>query len=485
MDRIEKFLNRRPVKNKRRIKCNGKEYTITKEDLKTVRNFRKNICMDQDVDLYRPLNLKFSRKTMSEGLPVRKKKDVSLEVQEKLVKRYKNIGKRKEISSKNEIVDLWEDEGLDDLDKYEQDMFMKIGEAYSGAVEELRYSKEDLAKSIRREYLRVYEPREKKLYRLKELIKEMPRPETLKPFPEEVGMYFEFDEPIKVGISKDFRKFAVASGGLLSIYEFKNFLKMKTVTFDDEVAKIMFTRDDSICVLLRDRICVVDDMYNGTSSCNLGSFYHQEFPTWSRSNENASCTVIGVNGKISNMQVHHNAKYIGIVCGKTILLCDLESRSMLKVVTTKNVVPLKIEFHRVLSRMLVSTSNSLMIYDIVEKKTVCETKDFSFILDFMSITDNVVLITNNLNRIILFDHSRNMILRSMAQDNVVAEVMQHRRYNLMCAVSSNELFIFHNNLADNLIVPLKRIPGKYRCIAFHPELPWLYAVKGRRLLVFT
>lgn len=501
MDRIEKFLKRRPVKNKRRVKCNGREYVVTKEDVKRIRSFRKNTCMDPDVDLYRPLNLSFSRKTMTSGLPIREKRDISLEVQEKLVKRYRNSVARREEQSKNEIVDVWESETLEDLDKYDQDMFVKIDESYSGCVEELEYGESDLARGLRRTYLRLYEPRERKTYRLKDLMKELPKPEELRPFPEEVGLWFEFEEAVRMGISPDFQRFAAGCGALVRIYEFKNFVKVKSVTFDEEVRKVVFTKDEAVCVMLKDRVCVVGDVYSGVSSCEFGTFGYEEFVTWERRpledegpqglersqgvEARIPHTVIRTCGKINGIEVHGNGKYIGAVCGKTVVLYDLENRSAVKVVTTRNVIPLKVRFHRTRPMVMISTSNSLMVHDLVGKKTVCEMKESSFVLDFFNVTEDTVLVANNLKRIMLFDHSRNVVVRTMVQEDMVSEVIQHGRYNLMCAVSSREMTIFYHSVGENMVVPVKRIAGRYRQVRFHPLLPWLYATQGRRVVVFT
>lgn len=475
MDRIDKFLKRRPEKNRRRVVVRGREFTITKEDVKAVRGFRKNVCMDGDVDLCRPLNLSFSRLPM-DALPVREKRHVPA------AKRIKWTPRVVEKRSRNEIVDVWEDT-LDDMRAYEQDVFVKVGDAYSGSVEALRYGKEDLAKALRSVYLRQYEPREKKQYRLKDLVKDLPDPETLRPFPEEIGLQFKFGGSVRTGFSADFQRLGAAEGRVLGIYQVSDFLRLKTVEFDEEIGGVAFTKDGSVCVLIGSRICVVDDVLGGVSDV----FGMQDFETWERGCGGLlrAHTVILAEGKINHMEVHPNGRYVGAVCGKNVFLFNLAERSRMRVVATKGAVPLKVRFHRSLPKVIVSTSNSIIVHGIGERRSVCDTKEFSFVLDFCSVTDDVVAIANNTSKIILFDHSRGVVLRTMQQEDVVTEIVQHRRYSLMCAVSPRGMTVFHNSIGSGLVVPVKTIAGRFRCVAFHPELPWLYAVQGSRLVVFT
>ena len=71
MDRINKFLNSRPVKHRRTLKCGDKSYEITKEDLKKVRAYRSSKCLDPTFKLSRPLDLTFSSVPI-EPLPAKK-----------------------------------------------------------------------------------------------------------------------------------------------------------------------------------------------------------------------------------------------------------------------------------------------------------------------------------------------------------------------------------------------------------------------------
>ncbi|KAG5859550.1 hypothetical protein KMI_06g10760 [Encephalitozoon hellem] len=492
MDRIERFLGRRPMKNCRKVKSEGKEFLITKKDVKLIRSYKKNVCMDPDVDLYRPLNLSFSRKTMDEGMETRRR--VAAPQGRKRPKKERQRSGRKvpESRDRNEIVDIWEEEGLEDLNDYEQDIFVKVGDAYTGPVEKLEYRKEDLQSDLRRVYLRLYEPREGKSYRLKDLIKELPRPETLRPFPEEIGLSFKFERLGPVGISQDFKMFGVGEGNKLCIYEFRSFLKVKHVVFDSEIRKIMFAKGETICVLLANStICIVNDVFGGELPDGQKSFFYQEFPVWSRkgpeedSVSSCTCTVIRIEGKINDMDAHHDGRYVNVVCGKKAMVYDLKERKGLEILRVRGVAPLKAKFHKSLDTVIISTTSSLIVYDLVSKKIVREAKEFSFVLDFFSISDDVVVLVNNLNKIILYDWTNNSVKRSMLQEDVGMEVVQHRRFNLMCVSYPTEMIVFYNDVRNDLVVPVKRIPGKYRNVLFHPHLPWLYGASGNKVCVFT
>lgn len=488
MDRIERFLERRPVKNRRRIKCDGKEFVITKEDVKRIRSYRKNACMDPDVDLYRPLNLSFSRKTMGEGMETRKAVAAPRPAQKRVRKR--PCAERKEAvrADKNEIVDLWADEGMEALECYEQDVFVKAGEPYSGPVEQLAYKREDLEKGLRKMYLRLYEPREGKSYKLRDLVGELPKAESLRPFPEEVGLSFGFSEPVRVGISPDFKTFGAGEGRRLGVYEFRGFVKLRHVLFGSEVRKVVFTRAGSVCVLLAgDVICVVDDVFAEAALEGQGPFFREEFPAWSRGQESGAscvCTVIRGQGRINDMDVHSGGRYVSVVCGKKVMVYDLEKRSMAEV-RVKGATPLKAKIHESLETMLVSTTNSLVVYDLVSKKVVREAKELSFVLDFCSAKDGVAVVVNNLSKVVLYDLSRGCVLRTMLQEDVGVEVVRHGRYNLMCVVYSKEMVVFYNDMGRGLVVPVRRIAGRFRDVVFDARLPWLYAASGSKLHVFT
>ncbi|AFN82573.1 hypothetical protein EROM_020980 [Encephalitozoon romaleae SJ-2008] len=493
MDRIERFLGRRPTKKCRKVKSGGKEFLVTKKDVKLIRSYRKNVCMDPDVDLYRPLNLSFSRKTMDEGIETRRKTPAPQS--RRWPKRKIRNGRRKVIEerNKNEIVDIWEEEGLEELNDYEQDMFVKAGEAYAGPVEHLEYRREDLEGDLRRIYLRLYEPREGKSYKLRDLIKDLPRAETLKPFPEEIGLSFRFEKLGAVGISQDFKKFGVGEENKLCVYEFKGFVKVKHVIFDSEIRKIMFTKGETICILLANNtICIVNDTFAEGFSDGQRSFLRKEFVMWSRKeteegvkSSSCMCTVIKTDGKINDVEAHCDGRYISVVYGKKVMVYDLKEKKELEVLRVRGTVPLKARFHRSLDTMVISTASSLIVYDLVSRKIAREAKEFSFVLDFFSISDNIVVLVNNLKKIILYDWANNVVKRTMLQEDVGMEVIQHRRFNLMCVAYPMEMIVFYNDVGNDLVVPVKRIPGRYRNILFHPHLPWVYGANGNKVCVFT
>ncbi|KAM0671441.1 hypothetical protein CWI42_021030 [Ordospora colligata] len=496
MDRIEKFLGRRPIKNRRKVKCNGREHVITKEDLKVIRAFRKNVCMDPDVDLYRPLNLSFSRKTMNGPILEKKeRKDKSQStyytprILRKSIRQY--IPQKDCEQLVNTILDVWEDEGMDDLNAYEQDIFVNTEEQYTGAVEKLSYRTEDLKKSLRRIYLRLYDPREKKEFKLKDFVKEMPKPETLGPFPKEIGLSYCFDHPVRINVHESHRMFASCKGRVLEVYEFDGFVKVVEIVFDSDVRAARFAIDGLICVLVGDSAYIVSLEYEITNTEMIAdAFSLVEMKQRKRSingwdEQLCTCAVLKSSKKVNNIEVHQNGKYLGVVSGKEITVCDLTKWKAMKICLDRGKTPLKMRFHRTLSRIIVSTTNSIIVYDLVTRKTVCEGVGMSFVFDFCLVNENVVALVNNLNKVVLYDHVRNEILRTMVQEQIGIEVAHHRKYNLMCVSYPTEMIVFYNDISNDLVVPLHRISGKYRDLAFHPVLPWLYGISGKMLYVFT
>jgi len=452
--------------------------------------------MDPDVDLYRPLNLSFSRKTM-DG-PILEKKERSDNRQSthstsrmRRKSRVKRMPQKDYEQPINTISDVWADEGMNDLNAYEQDIFVNAEEQYAGVVEHLSYRSEDLKKSLRKIYLRLYDPREKKEFRLRDFVKEMPKPETLGPFPKEIGLSYCLEQLARISVHESHKMFAACKGNVLEVYEFDGFTKVFEIGFDSDVRAARFAQDGLICVLVGDSVYFVSTGH-GLSGIEMiaDAFSVVELKLRKRciggwDEQLCACAVLKSSKKVNSMEVHQNGRYLGTVSGKEIMVCDLANWKAMKVCLDKGKTPLKMRFHRTLSRIIVSTTNSIVVYDLVSRKTVCEGVGMSFVLDFCIVNDSVVALVNNLSKVVLYDHVRNEIARTMAQEEIGIEVVHHRRYNLMCVSYPSETIVFYNDVSNDLVVPLHRIRGKYRDLAFHPILPWLYGVTGETLHVFT
>jgi len=193
MDRINKFLQKRQLKNKRTILWNNERYEITKEDLKKVRNFRNRKCLDPTFVVNRPRDLSFSSTVREDPIEKNNANDKkSVERAEKTIQRLKEYYrkhpiKKKEPSTKNSVVDVWENDNLETLRSFEQEWIYSIKEAYNKPIEECEFTREHLKEEMRRIFLRQFKPRDLKEKKISEIIPKLPDEKYLRPYPEYEG----------------------------------------------------------------------------------------------------------------------------------------------------------------------------------------------------------------------------------------------------------------------------------------------------------
>ncbi|KAL6122274.1 hypothetical protein NUSPORA_00690 [Nucleospora cyclopteri] len=131
MDRINKFLEKRPKKDQRILKYNKKAYKITKEDLKMVRNYKKG--MNLTGTKLQPVKIRF------DNFPVIEEKKRKYN-EEYFRKRFldKNRNKFEEKNKrefKEEIYDIYQNELLTD---YKQEWVYDITAQYENSIENLK-----------------------------------------------------------------------------------------------------------------------------------------------------------------------------------------------------------------------------------------------------------------------------------------------------------------------------------------------------------
>ncbi|WUR05111.1 WD40 repeat domain-containing protein [Vairimorpha necatrix] len=447
MDRIDKFLNRRKQRNKRVIKSNNKYYEITKEDIKMVRKYKKNVCLDSTVDMYRPYNLEFSRDTQETPLnfavkPTNKKNEEK--INKKFVKKHEYV--KSVPIKKNVIGDIWDE----DLEEYEQNLVLDINEQFTGKLGDLKMNKEDLEKELRTTYLRQYLPREKKTFKISDIIKNNTISEDIST-PKEVSKFYNVSG--KIFLSENNECVALVDKKNLKIYELKNFYKVYDGEMPGLISKVEF--GETIRILL---LCETE----GTKICELCL-------------ETQAIRPVCENNGIVNFSCD---KYNLFITSKSVKM--MGTNESLKVSKIDKLTNIKTKD----DLMIVTTTNSLKIYNITTKSLISDCKIFSYIIDF-TVYRNLIFLINNLRKIVIYDYERNVVIHTMAQDCDVLKISYNPARSLLAVSTENDILIFYINIGGNQFALVNRIKGKYENIQFDQRLPWLFTKKGDRLLLYT
>lgn len=181
MDRINKFLEKRQVKNQKNIKYKNRKYTITKEDVKIIRAYKSSKCLDSSI---KSIPNRIIKQETLEPI-IRVKVDKSELYNRNFIKRRASYPIKKVIKSPvNEVMDIWEDDGLDGLKNYIQEWTYSINTPYEGPVEDLIFRKEDLESELKRVYMNQFRPRDTRSKHIRDIIPSLPDVESLRPFPE-------------------------------------------------------------------------------------------------------------------------------------------------------------------------------------------------------------------------------------------------------------------------------------------------------------
>ncbi|RVD93166.1 hypothetical protein TUBRATIS_003100 [Tubulinosema ratisbonensis] len=107
MDRINAFLRKRKQKNKKIIKVKDKEYELTRDDIKKVKRYMNNECLDENVELYQPMNTTYSKNVRETPI---------LSVRKRVVKKISKIKIKKSRKEKKIKKEIWDDFDTIDMD---------------------------------------------------------------------------------------------------------------------------------------------------------------------------------------------------------------------------------------------------------------------------------------------------------------------------------------------------------------------------------
>lgn len=444
MDRINKFLEKRPVKHRKVLRYNDKSYEITKEDLKAVRAYRSQRCLDSTFTLSRPPDLRYSSTPM-DALPARKSVDNGEMYVEKARRYYERHPVREKTrADKNAVVDVWENDTVDTLRSYRQEWVYSIKEAYNTPVEDCVFTREHLHEELRRVYLHQFRPREIKSRSIDDLLPKLPDSKDLRPFPEAVGREWKIEG--KKHISGGFA-YSVRDNRL-EITDLGYGKTLGVVEVPESINHVRANDGRGVVLVTDRRIYTVD---GGTGPVLV----HESGPL------------------IKDAFVSGDS--LAVLTTKTINLYSLESHRMLKTFVARYENPHRVKIFD--GTVYVSTANGLLI----ESPEHGNIKTLNYVIDF-TVKNSRVLAINNLNRLIVIGSDFG-IKKNIVQPEMGREIKAHRTLNLFAILFANEIGVYKQ--VEGEYIPVNTLEGRYRTIEWHCSLPWLYAGKASRVVLYT
>lgn len=471
MDRINKFLETRQKKHIKTIKYKEEKFTITKEDLKTIRAYKSGKCLDPSL----------------KSIPNRA---ISNEKQEAIIKEPKPIKifkpknrKRIKIEAppKNEIIDIWEENN--DLKEYKQEWIYSIETAYEGSVEKLRFDKEKLEEELKRIYLKQFRPRDIKQKSINDILPKVPEIETMRPFPEFYATNWEIE-------------------GKKIFFQSKVFsIKGKTVIFIDlKFNKILFKKEFEEEIIkaayFEDKIIISSDfkiykfsLFDSDKDCNnkndSGNNKNDINNTNNNKNDiNNDNKLIDTNNINNNNLIKSNRNikniyldnsYIAYLTSNSIHIHNTSTLEELKILKLKGDSPHSIQ---ILENSIYASTHKGIMIDSVERS---EIKNLGYVIDF-KIHNNSIYAINNVGRLLTVDNSLK-IIGNTVQNDIGAQIEIHPLFNLIAIVFSNEICIY--KIIENQSVPINTILGDFRGVSWDEEKPWLYASRKGVIELYT
>lgn len=447
MDRINKFLEKRPVKHTKVIAYNDKKYKVTKEDLKMVRMYRGRKCLDKAFKPGSSTAVPFAAGPAME--PLARKTVRTEEQSDRLLRRTREYYKRhprreKRGLDKNVIHDLWADDNMETVREYRQEWVYSVKEAYDRPVESLRLEEAHLREEVRRVYMKHFRPREVKSKSLSDLLPRLPDASEMRPFPTEAAAEWR--------LPGDKRLYC----GRLLVSIVANELEMTDIQTGKSILKVV--SDGPIA-----QACA--------SSSATVIF---------RTDRKVFTVVEGVVSEILDMganirDICLDGDTIAILAGKTVRVYDLQGLFIKKFVADHE-KPNRVKIYQ--GRVLLSTANGLMI----EAATEGDIRTLNYVIDFDIDRNGKILLINNLNRLIVLNE-QHRTEKNIIQHEIAREIRAHRILNMIAIVFHDEIGIY--KAVNGEYIPVHTLPGRFRSVEWHPEMPWLYACKSSRVVLYT
>eukprot|EP00866_Antonospora_locustae_P001632 jgi/Antlo1/1632/2035 len=432
MDRIDKFLKTRPSKSRRLIRVGSREVVITKEDVKKVRRYVNRECLD-NIDLHTPCNTAYSR-VPGEAV-VKQKKDISLAMQERDIKKMLSKKKHMHTAKKNsyEWV-LAECAGGDEfvnLERYNSSMH----------ISEHAFSKDALA---------CY-------YKELELMYSRPKEKTRRVTADRL----DIDTPYPRREAK-----AIASEPFAALHRGWGLVVDKAAC---RYSAMDVRRGIAVQSADGGRVCAVGD--------NIFALVHGVVIEKPLFGETVVFHGVSVADDVASVYVSREVHMHSMSVDERILDFVVSNESI--VLATKRCVILhsiqtgrsrRFRFCRLQKMALKSGSLYVLSQDILYR------------VDFQSPGKEIVCTgvnTFSAGSVIVVASGENVVVcgRRMYQGSLVRDVLAHQTLPIFCAATANELRVFYYKRDESTIqVRLcRRIQGLFSGMVFHEKYHWLYA----------
>lgn len=478
MDRINKFLEKRQVKNQKNIKYKNKKYTITKEDIKLIRAYKSSKCLDSAL---KSIPNRILDNTEIEPVKI-EKSDKSEYFNKKIISKLNKYPIKKVIKSEvNEIRDIWEDENIDNLKNYVQEWVYSINKPYEGMIENLRFSKEDLEVELKRVYMNYFRPRDTKSKLIREILPQLPDVEELRPFPE----YSSYKYIMQ---GKSF----LYSNILCSIID--KTVIIRDLKYDTIVYKEEFTEEINKAFVSKEKVLVCSDhkiyylenfkninnipnnIENSSSDNNIHNNIHNNIENSSTDNKICRECVKFVNvveskNKIKDMALENIM--MSHITGKCICIHkDFKEHKILKL---KGDIPHKV---KIIDDIIYASTHKGIVREWEEKT---ENKNIGYIVDFVEKNKFLYALSNQGKLIILDPFLK--VVGNVSQQLLGFSIKIHPIFDLLAILYSTEIGIY--KIDKNNCIPVNTIEGTFLNLDWDLQMPWLYASTKREVHLFT
>ena len=461
MDRINKFLNSRQEKNQKTVKYKNEKFTIKKEDLKTIRAYKSGKCLDPSIKNIpsRQLSENNTLDSIVESIikenikkeNIKKERPIKKDnFNKKLLEFYsKNPIKKIIKNDKNEIFDIWNDQGLEELKTHTQEWTYSITEQYEGKVEELKFTKEFLEEEIKKVYLKYFRPRDLKIKPIRNILPKIPKLDQMKPFPE-----FESKEWKMTGKKYNFGPICCSVEGCRVVVKNLKFdCLLADCLFEKEIIKLAYCEGNVLASTTQD-IYLIDTLNNKLDNTTNNSIIHSDKTI---------------------KDIYIDRSFIGLLTSKSIHLYDSLNHQEVKILKLKGDTPHSL---KIKNDIIYSSTHKGIMVDSIEKS---EIKNLGYVMDF-AIGNDAIYVINNLGRLLIVDLNLKVVGNTV-QSGIGIQIRYQPEYDLIAILFTNEIGLY--KVIENQCIPLNTISGSFRSIDWDECMPWLYASQKGKVVLFT
>ncbi|KAF7682461.1 Ribosome biogenesis protein BOP1 like protein [Astathelohania contejeani] len=470
MDKINKFLAERPVRNKKQFMYRNKQITITKEDYKQIKGYQMNKCLTP-LNMYEPLNCKFSREVREDGLPKNTKEKKSHFKKQKKKKQYIKM----EYPPKNIIEDVWEGEGIESLRlEYRVEDTPRQCMAYNPG-EDLSMDPNDFGNRLKRRY---FAPSFVKKYKMENIFKKLPSRESFRPYPEYVSKIYKLEQTKSIAMNQFFTNAIVNKKDTVQTLNIKKYYE-RTIT-NGKIDRVIWIKNE-ICLVIGNTVVItksynLDGLENDCAEIevtdSLGNFVKKK-----------NCLFIKHKNRIKWITINKQNTFLGIITGKSVVVHNIKKEASMQPFKLRTEIPLQMEFGDDKPFIYVMSTNTIYVYDMLKKAVIKKQRLGLGNMQRFTLHGSLVCIQDGYDRLIITDLEEQT--KIMQQSNRILFMDMHKKLNLVCLIYENEMKLIYANIEKDIYSVVKSEDGIFKSLKFHSVLPWLYVMKKNIFTIYT